>query len=188
MNRINLDNIDTGPPECYADINAMIALQVSNYTGALTETQRKKRGSIGYVLSLEGCRAARKLDLLYGAFHVRKDCAIAMVAGVSHSIASYIPYLRSFTQEYMTSETYPVYLSLCVEPQYRREWIGTSLMSRVLYEVERQQFKTALIDCDDDNKAAKEFLGEMGFEDISMEIVPGRSLFLKKIIPAEGLA
>ncbi len=141
-----------------------------------------KGSSVGYVLTQKALFAAKKIKLLSMAFSYRKDNLIGLACGISHHIAGFIPFLDPLTESFNTTADYPVYITLCVDPDFRNRGLATMMLSDLIKNATLQNFKHAIIDCTSSDHVARKLLSGLGFEDTDLCIYPGRSVFMKPLV------
>lgn len=164
------------------DLEVFVNFQCIHSEMVLFPEQRYEDGYLPYVLTVRSLAAARNINMTTAFFVKRTGRAIGFICGLSYHMARNVAYLEPLTREFSEVEQYPLFVSLCVEKQYRRKSIGSELLVTLTERAAQQQFKTLVVDVGTNrNEGGCTFLCEHGFSPIHFPLLPGRMIFLQSL-------
>lgn len=159
------------------ELDGVVNFQCNHLEMVISPKERYTYGYLPYVLTSKSLNAARRINMCVGSFN-GKERLIGFACGLSYTMARNISYLEPLTKEFGQVERYPLFISLCVEKQYRRQSVGSGLLEIVIGRSHQQQFRTLVVDAGSGgNEAAHNFLYSHGFQLVQFPLLPGRNIF-----------
>lgn len=159
----------------------LVDFQCTHLPIVMQPEERYQHGYLPYVLTVKSINAATRLRLSHGAFSGRKFRPIGFACGLSYTMARNVSYLEPLTREFSSTDQYPIFISMCIEKQYRRNSIGSKLMRKIITTAQEQKFVTAVVDIGLGNDIASEFLKFHGFSQIQFPLLSDRIIYSKTL-------
>lgn len=163
------------------DIAPILGIQTDNISSVLKNEDRYSQGSLRYIVPTKSLLASMRLGLLRAIIRTRNFRVTGFIAGVPIISANHISHLSQALPDINAYFRYPLLFQLCIERQNRKKGLGTSLLSQLIYEAEKQQFEAVVTDVDFDNVPAQKFLEKNYFKKLSCPLVNDRIIFYKNL-------
>lgn len=159
------------------ELDSVVNFQCMHLEMFISPEERYEYGYLPYVLPSKSLAAARRINMMVGAFNL-KERLIGFICGLSYTMARNISYLEPLTREFGQIEKYPLFISLCMEKQYRRQSIASGLLEILIKRSHQQQFRTLVVDTGNNgNEIAHDFLHSHGFQLVRFPLLPDRNIF-----------